>query len=438
MDDLITTSTTRRTGHKEIFLLLTTTVILIIFGEIFFRVYYLVLGKTIAADQTELCFKEMKKATTYVSVSPNNFTYKSEWGEDPLIGLIPKKNHNDTDKLILDLNGKNTTGIIYFHDQHNAQGLTNVEEFLIKKPKNVSIRIALFGDSFTCGAELPLKFNVASVLKELIQNSEVLNFCMVGHGIDHMYARYFIESKKYAPEVVIFNILVDDIRRPFDCPLLRPNLTILNRHLVIGQRQWPTLQDFYFKYTPPRYESYFLKHILWVYNKHTRLKQDMRKGIELFGVMMDELKTQTREQNSTLIISTIIEQEPTTLEVDTYKKMLEILKEKDINFLDTAEYFALQKRIYNNQSFYYIRGKDHFKHFSAIGNAVFAQGLKNVLEILRYLPPTPYYFFANFDDWALLYFIPEIQGHIQVIPAFDIQPTLEDIHFHLKENTTTQ
>ena len=55
--------------RKEVFLLVMTIFVLIFLGEVFFRIYYLVEGKTIAADQNELCLKNMKIANNYVSDS---------------------------------------------------------------------------------------------------------------------------------------------------------------------------------------------------------------------------------------------------------------------------------------------------------------------------------------------------------------------------------
>jgi len=430
-------SAQKKSHNKEILLLLATLVFMFFVGEIFFRVYYFALDKPIAANQDELCFKELKLAKSYFSVDPNNFRYKEFWDEDQLIGLIPRKNYSNIYSGFVSGIAQNPVNVIIYREQyHNSQGLTNIEEFSLKKPKNSSVRIALFGDSFTCGAESPLKLNVGYILNQLIPNAEELNFCMIGHGIDHMYARYALESKQYFPDVVVFSVLVDDLRRPFDCSLLRPNLTISNGHLIIGPRKWATLNNFYFNYSPPKYESYFIKHILWVYDEHVRFERDIQKGIELFKVMIDELKTQTKEQNATLIFVPIIEEEPSQLEQKSYKKMLEILKEKNTNFLDLKEYLNSKKKQYGNQSFYYIRSQDHYKHFSPIGNALFAQGIKNVLELKGVVDKTSDYFFANFKDMEFIYLIPEnltlqLQGKIKVISAFETKERPEDKSFSL-------
>lgn len=415
---------------KEIILLLVTIILLLIIGELFFRFYYLHNNKPIASDENELCFKHMKTKNDYVSVTENSVTFREDFEEDALIGIVPKKNYaSKLGKLVAVADKKIKLSLVYAANYHNSQSLTNLEEFTVEKPKTVSKRIALFGDSFTCGAEMPLKFNMNYVLKEMMPDLEILNFCVIGYGIDTMYARYVLESKQYKPDVVIFNILVDDLRRAYGCPLFRPNLIISNNNLIIGQRKWASLTDFYFNYSLPKYESYFMKHVLYVIDQNTRLKKANEHGFELFKVMVDKLKIQTIEQNATLIITPLLEENPQQYDVELYKKMIDILKERNVTFMDSKEYLSAQKKAYNNQSFYYIRNKDKFAHFSAIGNAVFAQGLRHVMENLRIIQKTPDYYFANFKDDDFVYFIPEnlemqMQGQIRAVPAFDAREYL--------------
>ncbi|MBI4140302.1 SGNH/GDSL hydrolase family protein [Candidatus Woesearchaeota archaeon] len=412
--------------RREIILLLSAVILSFLLGEVVFRFYYWFKGEPVAADQNELCLKNMKLASNYVSVQPDSFVYKPWWAEHPLIGLLPKPNYTGDDaKTFLVSLGKVKHAVVYEAQHHNSQGLTNVEEFKLRKPDDGRLRIALFGDSFTCGSEGPLRFNVPSVLNELVPNSEVLNFCVLGMGIDTMYARYVIEGKQYAPDVVVFNVLVDDLRRAFDCQLFKPNLKISDGKIIIAPRAWPTLRDFYFNYQPPRFESYFFKHLLWVYNAHTKFRRDMLNGLSLFSVMVDDLKAQTAATNITLIISVISAPNPTAIEDDVYAKMISLLRQKNITFVDSADYFAAKKVGYSNQSFYYIKELDKFGHFSPVGNAVFAQKIKNVLEELGRIPVSPNYYFANFKTHEFLYLIPESitlqrKGQVRMIRAFDV------------------
>lgn len=413
---------------KEIILLLATVILLSIFAELFFRIYYWQSGKIVAADDVELCFKDMKNPKNYLSVSPDNFAFSNDFDEHPLIGVVPKKNTTARFGKILqfsklDNKGKLGHSLVYNLDYHNSQGLTNIKEFSLQKPNSIVKRIALFGDSFACGAEEPLKFNIGYVLEELVPNIEVLNFCVNGYGVDTAYARYVLESRQYSPDVIIFAVIVDDLKRVYDCPLFRPNLIISNNSLVIGERQWRSLKDFYSNYSLPKYESYFVKHILKVFDEHTKTRRKLNDGFELFKIMVDELKRKTNDENSTLIIAPLLQENPSALEIDVYNKMIELLEEKGVIFIDSVAYLNSQKKIYNNQSFYYIRAKDKLSHFSIIGNAVFAHGLKKTLESANIIQPLPDYFFANFADFGFLYFVPEdlisqANGEISLLPAF--------------------
>lgn len=429
-----------KSHRKEIILLTATLIILFVLGEVFFRFYYWRLDKPVAVDRNELCLKEMKKPESYVSVSPDNFVYQHWWDEHPLIGLVPKPNYSGDDaRLFLKTADKAKLVYAYAIQHHNSQGLTNVEDFAVEKPKHISTRIALFGDSFTCGSEGPLLFNMGYLLKELIPKSEVLNFCVLGQGIDTMFARYVIESKQYSPDVVVFNVFVDDIKRPFECQLFHPNLIISNGKLTLAERRWATLKDFYFNYKLPRFESYFIKHVLWVYNEHTKVNRDFAHGLELLNVMLDELQQQTREKNQTLVVIPIIHEESTELEKNMYDRMLDMLKEKNVLSFDSWKFFLSNKKTYRNESFYYIAEKDGYGHFNPIGNAVFAQHIKGLLEQIEVVPKSPNYFFSTFKKFEFMYLIPDtitdqMQGKVRVLSTFNLSEGQNDFGFYLKRD----
>lgn len=363
-----------------------------------------------------------------------NFKRSGVWEDDPVIGATLKKNYTEDKIYPIVINGEAKTLVIYGEHHHNSQGMSNRDDFSLKKPDTVSLRIALLGDSLTCGDQAPLLFNMGSILKELIPKSEVLNFCVPAKGIDTMYARYVIDAKKYKPAVVFFNIYIDDIQRPFGgCQIETPNVTVNNGRIVIGPRKYPTLKDFYEKYQLAKYESYFIKHILWVYDEHTRYSRNMRQGYDLFNVMLDDLKEQTKEQNQTFIVSLIQVGERPIKPIyrEYYNKLVQLLKAKNVTFFDSEKYFETKRIAYRNQSFYYLQGiykqDEIIGHFSPIGSALFAQGMKNTLEDIGRVNKTINYNFANFDEnMQLLYLIPEdvnlqLQGYIRTISPFEFR-----------------
>ena len=434
-----------KTGYKEILLMLITLFILFILFEGYFRYYYNALGKHIAADDDELCFKQMKLDNLPTDTKHGNFVNfirMGYWEDDPVEGIVPKPNYTQDSIFDINVNGEQKKLVLYASTHHNSQRLNNIEEFSLQKPKG-KVRIALFGDSFTCGDEVPLRFGMTYILKELIPNSEVLNFCVSGRGIEAMYARYVIEARKYNPDVVIFNVLTEDLQRAFNCPLHTPNLTITNGHIIIGPRQYPTLRDFYEKYTVPQYESYFLKHVQWVYNQQTGYARRMEKGFKLFSIMLDDMKEQTKQQNSTFIV-TIIQWPPNSVNkvlTNYYDKLIQLVQLKSITYLDSLQYFKTKEMSYRNQSFYYIQIGEHGEgphlgHWSPIGNALYSQRIKNILEELKIINKTNNYYFSNFDQMQVMYFIPEdvnqqLQENIHRFLPFEVRDANYTNNFRL-------
>lgn len=105
--------------------------------KFFFRIYYYSIDKPVAADNTELCFKEMKNPNNYNSTNPDTFRYRSEWDEDEIIGIVPRKNYSDGQIFMFQAEDtkKWRYAFNYGAQFHNRQGLTNVEEFSLKNPR---------------------------------------------------------------------------------------------------------------------------------------------------------------------------------------------------------------------------------------------------------------------------------------------------------------
>lgn len=210
-------------------------------AESFFRIYYL--GRYVGVDENEVCMKQMKLDNLPSDKKGNfrNFTRRGYWQDDQYIGITLKPNY--TRAVIRKFVDGNITmaAVLFTEHHHNSKGMQNIEEFSFKKPNNISIRIAMFGDSFTCGAEAPYMFGMSNMLKELVPGSEVLNFCVGGRGVETMYARYILEARNYSPDVVIFNIYMDDLVRPFGCPVMTPNLVIVDGKIVLGAKEYKSL-----------------------------------------------------------------------------------------------------------------------------------------------------------------------------------------------------
>ena len=98
----------------------------------------------------------------------------------------------------------------------NGAGIRAQREFSQQPPPD-HLRIALFGDSFTAGddvsddevwgARLELLLRAAGI------QAEVLNFGVGAYGMDQAFLRWRHQGKAYEPDIVIFGLQPDNLKR---------------------------------------------------------------------------------------------------------------------------------------------------------------------------------------------------------------------------------
>ena len=98
----------------------------------------------------------------------------------------------------------------------NSAGLRSQREYS-QRPPSDTLRIALFGDSFTAGDEvsddetwghqLEIKLNQAGI------RTEVLNFGVNAYGMDQAFLRWQKVGRDYAPDMVIFGFQPENLNR---------------------------------------------------------------------------------------------------------------------------------------------------------------------------------------------------------------------------------
>jgi len=395
-------------GFKQVLLFIVVCVFLFVGAELFFRAYYSFTNQYVGVDRDEQCLKELKlHRLEFDSANFVNRTRIDKWIYHPLIGATSRPNYSINLARVVNIGDKKYNKTLYAEYNHNSVGLQGIKEYSFKKPDNVSVRIALFGDSFTCGAQQPLLFNMGNLLEEFIPNSEVLNFCVNGRGIGTMYARYVIEGRNYSPDVVFFNVYVEDLERPFGCVLQVPNLTIVDNSIVIGPRKYKNESDFDAKYVVPKFESYFLKHVVFMFDRERSKEFRFQKGLELFDVMLNDLTKINNEDGSEFFVSVIQGPDPSSLRSEYYNKLITLLAKRKIRFFDSRGYLNAYSEQYRNQSFYFISRSAGLGHYSLFGNALHAQGMKRVLEHFGVVDSSKDFLFANFGQYKPLFLIPE-------------------------------
>ncbi|NWG76198.1 MAG: SGNH/GDSL hydrolase family protein, partial [Rubrivivax sp.] len=138
-----------------------------------------------------------KKINIYLASTTSFIIY------DPLLGWTHRPRSRSTNNL-------------YFL---NADGIRAAapECFISKEPPPGTLRIALFGDSFTFGADVPFQETWGYYLQDEIEKSgvraEVLNFGVGGYGMDQAYLRWKEVGCKFSPDIVIFGFHPENVKR---------------------------------------------------------------------------------------------------------------------------------------------------------------------------------------------------------------------------------
>jgi hypothetical protein len=75
-------------------------------------------------------------------------------------------------------------------------------------------RIALVGDSFTFGQEVPYEDTWGNLLEQALGSEfQVLNFGVPGYGVDQAYLRYEKDVRRWNPKIIIFGFIAHDLIR---------------------------------------------------------------------------------------------------------------------------------------------------------------------------------------------------------------------------------
>lgn len=127
---------------------------------------------------------------------------------DPVLGWAPRPH------------GSSLNGLYHY----NSQGIRSAPSEYSLTPQRGVLRIAVFGDSFTHGDNVPFEntwgYYLEHALKANGVHAEVLNFGVGGYGIDQAYLRWKHLGYKFSPDVVILGFQAIDVLRNVN--LMRP------------------------------------------------------------------------------------------------------------------------------------------------------------------------------------------------------------------------
>lgn len=111
---------------------------------------------------------------------------------------------------------------------HVTAGIRSASTDYARNPPQGTLRIALFGDSFTWGAEVPddgtWAYFLQSGLNKAGLDAKVLNFGVSGYGMDQAFLRWKLNGAGFSPDIVIFGFQAENgkrnlnLYRPFYAP----------------------------------------------------------------------------------------------------------------------------------------------------------------------------------------------------------------------------
>lgn len=126
---------------------------------------------------------------------------------DSLLGWVPNPYYKSKNNL-------------YIYNKNGIRSKTILDDYSDKK----TLRIAIFGDSYSHGDEVKFKNTIGNYLENLLakQNidAEVINFAVSGYGIDQAFLRWETLHNIFKPDIVILGVQLENAKRHIN--LLRP------------------------------------------------------------------------------------------------------------------------------------------------------------------------------------------------------------------------
>lgn len=101
--------------------------------------------------------------------------------------------------------------------KYNSLGIRSAPSEYSETPGPEVWRIALFGDSFTHGDDVPFDETWGYLLERRLKksgiNAEVINFGVSAYGMDQAYLRWRHLGKRFKPHIVLFGFQAENINR---------------------------------------------------------------------------------------------------------------------------------------------------------------------------------------------------------------------------------
>ncbi len=363
-------------------------------------------GRPVGATEEERCYRQAYEKATGVGdplrFIPSDTLY---FEYSPITGVRPVANLSRGRPIrTFSVNGSTVmhAATLFTTDAH-TRGIGHVS---LEKNRT---RIAVLGDSFTWGAESGRKFTYPHILGQLLLDAEVLNYGIEDTGIDTMYLRWKYEVLPFRPDAVVLTVYYGDYSRARPC-VHKPRLVLEDGRIRVENMPPPSYEEIA-RMPPPPVGSY-----LWSYLRYlAAYKGDpdghyYREGLRLFRAMVREMRSVSREQNTTLLVVLIDEapvQQTPRVAREVIEESVRFLNETGVPYLLSSELFRRYNYTLNTRR----------RHFLPPGYAYLAQGVK---ERLPFAGRTPSYVFSYSSKNFLLVIREPGERKAQVVPEYDV------------------
>ena len=311
----------------------------------------------------------------------------------------------------------------------NATGIrvASVGRETSTKPSSGTFRIAIFGDSFTHGDDVPFEDSWGAILETLLNRNdikaEVLNLGGLGYGMDQAFLRWKKHGNPLQPHLVLFGFQHSNVLRNmniirmlyspdsgiiFSKPrfILLPGeaLDLVNRPTATPEEilaifsdfdNWPLKQhEFYFQEADYRMSPLYASRLAaFAISGLTNQFSSRRKDYDFFAdssasrqlakQIIEAFQTDVLEAQARFVI----------VHIPTQKPLRDLLKEKPLEYQDLLDTLASQYHVIDPALELMHQAKAHSlddlfapesHHYSAIGNRAVAETI--AADLLRTKP----------------------------------------------------
>tara|TARA_B100000315_G_scaffold238017_1_gene255383 strand:+ start:994 stop:2058 length:1065 start_codon:yes stop_codon:yes gene_type:complete len=182
--------------------------------------------------------------------------------------------HIPNQKVLWSNSGLEKNGSWYYI-KTNSTGIRDEREFSTIKKEGFH-RILLFGDSYTFGSGIDVKYRYSNRLEAKIKNLEIINFGIGSSGIDQQYLIYKHFGFDYKADILMINPYLNNIARataPYSFSqdrngkiliVPKPYFIIENNQLTLKNNPVPKPSYMKDKHSIERNKNQFGQHLLGV------------------------------------------------------------------------------------------------------------------------------------------------------------------------------